>query len=1165
MKHRKVHAMWAWCIIALLSTTSGVNAQSKVVSLNLKNEPLKSLLGAIEKQTDYLFLFDAGLIEQVKSISVTADNVSTKEVLSKQLTPHGLSFSLEGKHIIIKKTEQAAATKTTASKVKLTGTVRDHLGEAVIGCNIVAGDGAIGTITDFDGHYTIEVPQNSEVQFSYIGYETYSHIASNSGEKNVMLREDGKALEELVVVGYGTQRKALVTHAIASFKPTDENMRQVLSPSELLQGRVAGVSVSTGSGNLGSSERMSIRGSSSISASNEPLYVIDGVPIVNDNASLFNMGENMSSLASLNLTDIESMEVLKDAASAAIYGSRGTNGVIVITTKSGREGKSSLKVNLSTSASTWANKDRIKFADSDLYIAQYNEAVRNYNTQYKLAVGDKNYKLPISNPFQGLSDTDWLDQITQTGIGYNADVSFSGGNEKTKFYVSGNINHQTGIIQTNEITINYNDLMAKTVKLQATQGEINDVVTSISGETGVSYEFIATPGANKTTVPASSDTNPDTKPDANTDVIPKPPTTVNQVAIDRLDTALDYMYKTVPAPALGTNFGEWSVLSLGRGEYDVSDTYYSDYVARLAQTMIDKKGVLHRIKKTENSRVILALSSLGIEPFDIGGYDVTADLADFSDVCKQGINGPVFALIAMDTNNYKFPANDDAADQNTRTKMLEYLFTKEISGGGFALTGTTPDPDMTAMTLEALTTYVNGNDLLKEEFGSDEAGYNAIITKVNEVVDRGLTTLSNLQQEDGDFASWGTINAESTAQTIVALVGLGIDPMTDVRFITDTNKTLLDGLLKYSADEGGFKHTVDGSVDAMATDQATYALVAYKRYVNGQNRLYDMSDAFEDGSITNPDQNLDQQVKDKVIITTPDQILGEAGTEFNAVVTANAWTDSTVKLIDGVYNIPEGLEVVDITMGSSVTGGEIDYNLEEGKLRFAYMSKTLANIELTTETFPVELMTIKLKLVDKVTEEKDLEIAAEAMSFKTDSETSEELSVANAKDSVTVLVPIPDPVANARILYTGDDSDLIDSTTQAVAVEILNLEETSKVMFGDIEMLYSAEMTAKKGVDTYVVITSTDVNVEALNDVANYTITAETPASITFADVNEDKVVNAQDALDTLAFWLRKEEIQEDKEILAANVNASSAITTSDVLAIMEHVVNARELDIVTK
>ncbi len=712
---------------------------------------------------------------------------------------------------------------------------------------------------------------------------------------------------------------------------------------------------------------------------------------------------------------------------------------------------------------------------------------------------------------------------------------------------------------------NYNDLMAKTVKLQATQGEINDVVTSISGETGVSYEFIATPGANKTTVPASSDTNPDTKPDANTDVIPKPPTTVNQVAIDRLDTALDYMYKTVPAPALGTNFGEWSVLSLGRGEYDVSDTYYSDYVARLAQTMIDKKGVLHRIKKTENSRVILALSSLGIEPFDIGGYDVTADLADFSDVCKQGINGPVFALIAMDTNNYKFPANDDAADQNTRTKMLEYLFTKEISGGGFALTGTTPDPDMTAMTLEALTTYVNGNDLLKEEFGSDEAGYNAIITKVNEVVDRGLTTLSNLQQEDGDFASWGTINAESTAQTIVALVGLGIDPMTDVRFITDTNKTLLDGLLKYSADEGGFKHTVDGSVDAMATDQATYALVAYKRYVNGQNRLYDMSDAFEDGSITNPDQNLDQQVKDKVIITTPDQILGEAGTEFNAVVTANAWTDSTVKLIDGVYNIPEGLEVVDITMGSSVTGGEIDYNLEEGKLRFAYMSKTLANIELTTETFPVELMTIKLKLVDKVTEEKDLEIAAEAMSFKTDSETSEELSVANAKDSVTVLVPIPDPVANARILYTGDDSDLIDSTTQAVAVEILNLEETSKVMFGDIEMLYSAEMTAKKGVDTYVVITSTDVNVEALNDVANYTITAETPASITFADVNEDKVVNAQDALDTLAFWLRKEEIQEDKEILAANVNASSAITTSDVLAIMEHVVNARELDVITK
>lgn len=157
---------------------------------------------------------------------------------------------------------------------------------------------------------------------------------------NVTLSEDSKALNEVVVVGYGTQRKALVTNAISSFKPTESNMRPVLSPSELLQGRVAGVTVSTGSGNLGSSERMSIRGAASLSASNEPLYVVDGIPILNSNASLFNMGENLSSMAVLNLTDIESIEVLKDAASAAIYGSRATNGVVVITTKSGKEGRS---------------------------------------------------------------------------------------------------------------------------------------------------------------------------------------------------------------------------------------------------------------------------------------------------------------------------------------------------------------------------------------------------------------------------------------------------------------------------------------------------------------------------------------------------------------------------------------------------------------------------------------------------------------------------------------------------------------------------------------------------------------------------------------------------------------------------------------------------------
>ena len=202
---------------------------------------------------------------------------------------------------------------------------------------------------------------------------------------------------------------------------------------------------------------MSIRGMSSISAGNEPLYVIDGVPITSDNANLFNFGEDMSPLSTLNIADIESIVVLKDAASAAIYGSRATNGVVVITTKNGREGKSDVRINVSTGLSQFPNVGKIKFADSELYVKSYNEGVANYNRQYGYMVGDRGYKVPISNPFGNLPDTDWMGLITQTGSSFNVDASFSGGTEKTKYYMGANYNNMEGIIKTNKMDkVNFN-------------------------------------------------------------------------------------------------------------------------------------------------------------------------------------------------------------------------------------------------------------------------------------------------------------------------------------------------------------------------------------------------------------------------------------------------------------------------------------------------------------------------------------------------------------------------------------------------------------------------------------------------------------------------------------------------------------------------------------
>ena len=271
---------------------------------------------------------------------------------------------------------------------------------------------------------------------------------------------------------YGKLVTTLVTNAISQFKPTEENMRSVMSPSELLQGRIAGVSISTSSGNLGSAEKMSIRGSSSLSASNEPLYVIDGIPLSNNSASLYSFGENMSSLATLNLTDIESIEVLKDAASAAIYGSRATNGVVLITTKQGREGKSEVKVNYGFSITQFPNTGRREYVGSKQYVEVFNEGVDNYNRQNGFTVNSSGYVKPIRNPYGDMPDTDWLDLITRLGQSHYLDLSFSGGNAKTKYYLSGSYNYQEGVIKTNDISkvnlkSNINHEMFKWLKVGA--------------------------------------------------------------------------------------------------------------------------------------------------------------------------------------------------------------------------------------------------------------------------------------------------------------------------------------------------------------------------------------------------------------------------------------------------------------------------------------------------------------------------------------------------------------------------------------------------------------------------------------------------------------------------------------------------------------------------
>ena len=263
---------------------------------------------------------------------------------------------------------------------------------------------------------------------------------------------------------------------------------------------------------------------------------------------------------------------------------------------------------------------------------------------------------------------------------------------------------------------------------------------------------------------------------------------------------------------------EWLVIALARSGRDVPDSYY-DSVVKAVQSA---KGQLSDKKSTEYARTILALTAIGKDPADVGGYDLLARLADMDDVTYQGINGAIFALLALDSGKYDVPAAAEGGTQVTRDGLVAYILAQQLSDGGWALSGTSADPDVTAMALQALAPYRTGDET------------------VDAAVDKGVQLLSDMQLADGGYSSWGTLNSESCAQVLIALAALGIDPVSDSRFVKN-GLTVLDALLAYAV-SGGFRHTVDGEADAIATEQALCALTAYARLLDGKTALYDMTD-----------------------------------------------------------------------------------------------------------------------------------------------------------------------------------------------------------------------------------------------------------------------------------------------------------------------------------
>lgn len=294
-------------------------------------------------------------------------------------------------------------------------------------------------------------------------------------------------------------------------------------------------------------------------------------------------------------------------------------------------------------------------------------------------------------------------------------------------------------------------------------------------------------------------------------------------AADTVASKIDEVSKHLVSqdlPTVSSVGGEWTVIGLARADKitdEIANGYYENAVKYVEEAGSAK---LHSTKSTDNSRVILALTAIGKDVTNIASFNLLEPLADMDYVTKQGINGPIFALIALDSGDYEIPQTD-AANKTTREKLVQTILDAQVANGGWAFFGSTADPDMTGMAIQALAPYYSTNNDVKE------------------AVDKALTVMSNAQKDDGGFASWGSVNSESCAQILVALTSLGIDPTKDERFIKNGN-TLIDAMMNFSA-ENGFGH-INTTYNQMATEQGFYAFVSFDRLVNGKTSLYNMTD-----------------------------------------------------------------------------------------------------------------------------------------------------------------------------------------------------------------------------------------------------------------------------------------------------------------------------------
>ncbi|MFT4022703.1 MAG: TonB-dependent receptor [Flavihumibacter sp.] len=419
---------------------------SQSITLRAENKPIEKVFEEIRKQSSYYFIFTDAVLNRAKPVSVSCSKMLLKEALDLVFTDQPLAYSIVDKTIVVTVKEQANIFQPSVPSIVIKGRVLDNKGYPLPGATITIKGHEGSAQANAQGEFELTVPNDKvTLEVSFVGYATQSVPVNGRREIDIRLEQTSSQLNDVVVIGYGTARKQDLTGSVLSLSSKDLNKGLNVSVDQMIQGRAPGVQVTQASAEPGGAVSIRIRGASSINAGNEPLYVIDGLPIDNAapvtsfgaGASNFTGGQPARNpLSSLNPSDIESINILKDASATAIYGSRGANGVVLITTKSGKTGKTRIQYNTSISNSQIAHKMRVM--DTREYSKVMNELEQERG---RPAIFDA---AAIASFGAG---TDWQDAILRTGTAQTHDLSISGGSAATQIYTSLNYTKQNGIVK----------------------------------------------------------------------------------------------------------------------------------------------------------------------------------------------------------------------------------------------------------------------------------------------------------------------------------------------------------------------------------------------------------------------------------------------------------------------------------------------------------------------------------------------------------------------------------------------------------------------------------------------------------------------------------------------------------------------------------------------